>query len=138
MRKLAATLVLLVFFLSAQAQQKQIDNLKKLIATAKDDTSRIMLTNQLSHLYIYSKPDSALKLAQRGQQMAKTAQFLKGEAYCLINISGIFSITGNYPRALSASLEALKISEKINDLLILTRRKFRGSAYLPPPRWFGE
>ncbi len=119
MRKLAATLVLLVFFLSGQAQQKQIDSLKKLIATAKDDTSRIMLTNQLSHLYVYSKPDSALKLAQQGQQMAKTAQFLKGEAYCLINISGVFSITGNYPRALSASLEALKISEKINDLTLI-------------------
>src|ERR1700744_3928258 len=119
MRKLAATLVLLVLFFNAQAQQKQIDSLKRLIATAKDDTSRIMITNQLSHLYVYSKPDSALKLAQQGQQMAKTAQFLKGEAYCLNTISGVFSITGNYPRALSASLESLKISEKINDLTLI-------------------
>ncbi|HTK19542.1 MAG TPA: ATP-binding protein [Mucilaginibacter sp.] len=121
MRKLAATLVLFVFFLSSEAQQKQIDSLKKLIVTAKDDTSRIIMTSQLSQLYVYSKPDSALLLAQQGLQMAKSAQFPKGEVYCLIDISGVFSITGNYPRALSTSLEALKTSEKINDLTLIER-----------------
>ncbi|MFI5161164.1 MAG: ATP-binding protein [Sphingobacteriales bacterium] len=116
MRKIAAILLLITLYLTASAQQKTIDSLKKAIAAAKDDTSRVMLMTRLSMLYMYSKPDSALVIAQQGLQMAKTTQFQEGEAYCLADISGVFTLTGNYSKALNSSLEALKIAEQTNDL----------------------
>jgi signal transduction histidine kinase len=60
-------------------------------------------------------------MAQQGLLIAKTAQFPKGEAYCMTDIAGVFTLTGNYSRALSASLAALKIAEKINDLPTVQR-----------------
>jgi signal transduction histidine kinase len=75
-----------------------------------------MLVSRLSRFYVYSKPDSALLLAQQNLEVAKKAQFLKGEAYSLSDISAAFTVTGNYTKAISSSLSALKIAEKINDL----------------------
>jgi signal transduction histidine kinase len=116
MRKFATFLLLITLCMTANAQKKTIDSLKNAIATAKDDTSRIMLVSRLSRFYVYSKPDSALLLAQQNLEVAKKAQFLKGEAYSLSDISAAFTVTGNYTKAISSSLSALKIAEKINDL----------------------
>ena len=43
--------------------QKAIDSLKQLLQTEKRDTTRVLLLNKLSTIYVYSKPDTALLLA---------------------------------------------------------------------------
>ena len=112
------TLALLLFTLfTANAQKKATDSLKKLIATTKEDTTRVMLTKELAGLYLYSKPDTVLILTQQGLQLSKAAQFPKGEAAMLNLRGGVYELTGNYPKALSSHLESLKISEKIKDLV---------------------
>ncbi len=121
MKKIAATLLLITLFVTAQAQRKAIDSLKKLIPTAKDDTTRALLLNQLSRLYQNSKPDSAMMLCQQEQQLSLKAGFLKGEAYSLNGEGTVFNVTGNCPKALNAFLSALRINEKRKDRLAISK-----------------
>src|ERR1700749_434513 len=121
MRKLAAALLLITVCLSASAQQKTMDSLKKLIATAKDDTSRVSAMRLLAPLYMYSKPDSALALANDMVRISKTAQYRKGEEGGLNQLGNVYLVTGNYPKALTYSLSALKINEQIGFRLGMVR-----------------
>jgi len=103
------------------SQTANIDSLKQLLLTEKQDSSRVLLLNKLSKAYLYSRPDSAMKLAQQGVSLARKIDFVKGEATCLYRIAAVFSITGNYPKALQLGLEALKKAETIQDKELLTR-----------------
>ena len=114
MRKLAVTLLLAILCLSAHTQQqKTIDSLKKLIATAKDDTTRVMQMSRLSAAYIYSKPDSALALANDMLRISKAAQDRKNEGRSLNSLGNVYMITCNYSKALTYMLSALKVDEQI-------------------------
>jgi len=113
--KRAVTLTLLLFaFFTAAAQRKQIDSLKKLIATAQEDTTKDLLYVQLGALYIESKPDSAMLLFRQGEQLSRKLNFLRGESNAIDGEGNVFDVTGNYPKALSCYLVALKIDEKRN------------------------
>src|ERR1700761_7208917 len=115
MKKIAFVLILILPFINARAQQKVVDSLNKLIATAKDDTSKVLLINKLIHVIIYSKTDSALSLAQQSLHMSETIKFLKGSAFALNNEGSISSLTGNYPKALTCYLAAFKINDQRGD-----------------------
>ncbi|MBS1525724.1 MAG: tetratricopeptide repeat protein [Bacteroidetes bacterium] len=108
------TLLLISLCVTASAQQRIIDSLRKLVASAKDDTTRIESICNLGMHYIYSKPDSALSLAQQALQLSKASQFKKGEVDALTLEGNIYDVTGNYSKALTMMLESLKISEQIN------------------------
>jgi signal transduction histidine kinase len=116
MRKPTLVFLILVLCMTVRAQQKVIDSLRKQIATAKDDTTRIMSMNKLGQAYVYSKPDSALQLEQRALQLSRSNKFPKGEEAALNLIGQVYDVTGNYPKALSNCLESLKIGGDIHDL----------------------
>ncbi|MFI5161271.1 MAG: ATP-binding protein [Sphingobacteriales bacterium] len=115
MRKLAVTLLLAVLCLNCFAQQKTIDSLKKLIAAAKDDTSRVLAMGPLQLFYNNSKPDSALAIANEMLRISKAVQYKKGEAISLNCLGNVYSTTGNYSKALAYYLSALKLGEQMND-----------------------
>ncbi len=114
MRKLIVMLLLFSgSYCNVLAQNKTLDSLKQLLATAKQDTSRVLLLNRIGGAYFSSKPDTALVLAQQALALAKKTGFTKGEASSL-NLSGtVFRTIGNYPKALEYYLEALKKSEAV-------------------------
>jgi C4-dicarboxylate-specific signal transduction histidine kinase len=111
--------IFFILFLSIpvfpNAQTKSIDSLQQLLKTETKDTSRGMLLTNLAFAYIYSKPDTALLLAQQALSISKKAGFTKGEAQSLNQIGNVFITTGNYPKALEAFLQSLKKSESIGD-----------------------
>lgn len=75
----------------------------------------MQLLNKLSHVYLYSRPDSALVLAQQALALAKKSEYIKGEAQSLNGIAKVFMTTGNYPKALQLFLEGLKKAEAVGD-----------------------
>ncbi len=99
----------------AEAQTNAIDSLKHLLQNEKQDTSRVLLLNQLSKLYVQNTPDTALILGQQGFTLAKKIGFTKGVAASLNRMANAFSITGNYPKALELHLESLKMAEDAKD-----------------------
>ena len=121
MRRIIKIFLLLLLPVFCNAQSKTIDSLKQLLQTEKQDTSRVMLLNQLSAIYSYSRPDTALLLAQQGLLLAKKIGFIKGEAQSMNNIANVFSYTGNYPKALQLHLEAIKIAEATQDKKTIAR-----------------
>jgi len=110
-------LLLLVLFqtIITNAQTAAIDSIKQLLQNEKQDTSRAMLLYQLELRYIYSKPDTALLLAREMVELSRKINFARGEATGLRGVAVVFENTGNYPAALSADLEALKIAEEAHD-----------------------
>ncbi len=116
MKKLAPTLLLIALFAIAHAQQKKIDSLRKLITTAKDDTSRVMAMNKLSIAYGDTKPDSSAILAEKMLKLSKDNHFQKGELRGLNLLGNAFNRTGNYPKALAYLLAEYKLAESTGDL----------------------
>ncbi|HTK20749.1 MAG TPA: tetratricopeptide repeat protein [Mucilaginibacter sp.] len=115
MRKLAIVLLFTTIFTNSFAQQKEIDSLKKLVATAKDDTSKVMQMRVLSRLYLNSKPDTALSIAQEMLRISTSVQFIKGEAMAINTQGLVYMNAGNYPKALNYLLSALKLAEQAGD-----------------------
>ena len=115
MKKTVITFFLLSLILTAHAQQRKIDSLKKLVASAKDDTSRVIAMDNLSRAWVYSRPDSSLLITQQAVQLAKAAKFPKGEALSLDREGIAFNAMGNYTSALNSMISSLKIAERIGD-----------------------
>ncbi|MGZ3874723.1 MAG: tetratricopeptide repeat protein [Mucilaginibacter sp.] len=117
MKKFCTALVCLMLTLSIHAQQRITDSLKHLLVTAKEDTDKANVLLQFGRYWTNSKPDSAMLMNQQGLELSRKLNYLKGEASGL-NLEGIvYQATGNYPKALSYFLAALKINEKRNDSL---------------------
>jgi C4-dicarboxylate-specific signal transduction histidine kinase len=121
MRTFIKVFLLLLIPVFSNAQANRIDSLKQLLKTETKDTSRAMLLASLGRAYVYSKPDTALLLAQQALSISKKEGFTKGEAAGLNMIAGVFLTTGNYPKALEAFLQSLKKSESIEDKEAIAR-----------------
>jgi two-component system NtrC family sensor kinase len=115
MKKFAITLLLFALLLNVYAQKKGIDSLKKLIADAREDSTKALLLNELGFRYVRLNPDSALLLSQQAMLLSRKSNFSKGQEKSFGNQASIFVATRNYPKALSAYLSSLKIYEKGND-----------------------
>ncbi|HEY4324410.1 MAG TPA: tetratricopeptide repeat-containing sensor histidine kinase [Mucilaginibacter sp.] len=114
MKKFTTTLLLLTLLFNVHAQ-RGIDSLKKLIAYAKEDTTKALLLNELGFRYVKLNPDSALLLSQQAMLLSRKSNFLKGQEKSFGNQASVFVATRNYPKALSSYLSSLKIYEKGND-----------------------
>jgi tetratricopeptide (TPR) repeat protein len=93
------------------AQTQEIDSLKSLLQTEKNDSSRCSLLIQLSDEYSESKPDTAFLLVQQGLILAEKIKFTRGEILCLSRMGLIFVSKGNDAKALELLLQSLKKSE---------------------------
>lgn len=111
MKTIVKIFLLLFIPAFAYAQNNTTDSLKQLLRTEKADTSRVQLLNQLSRFYLNFRPDTAMLFAREGLSLAKKAAFVKGEAESLNRLGNVFSITGNYPKALEFHLDAAKKAE---------------------------
>ena len=121
MKKIITTLLLLVCFIISQGQRQVIDSLNRMLATAKEDTTRANILIDLGRYYSFSQPDSGLLLVRQELELSRKAGYVKGEANGL-NLEGIiYYKMGNYARALSSLLEALQINEKRKDQLSIAK-----------------
>lgn len=86
--------------------------MRQLLFKEKRDTSRVLLLCRLAGTYLYSKPDTALLICGEALELSQAKNFKKGEMVALSSIGTVFNVTGNYPRALEAFLQGLKIAEE--------------------------
>jgi len=115
MKRLVFLFVLTILCLNTRAQQKKLDSLNKMIAVAKDDTTKAMLLNEVLKIYLNYKPDSSIILGQQMLNISRASKFKKGEALALARIGNTYTATGDYPKALSYALASLKIWEELDD-----------------------
>jgi tetratricopeptide (TPR) repeat protein len=113
MQVLFLSLFVLLSAVELSAQAPPVDSLKKVMAAAKEDTVKVMTLAKLS-FYNMSFKDG-LEQAQQGLELAKKIKFEKGEAACLMQMANQYFGISDEAAALHYYLEALKISEHIND-----------------------
>ena len=107
------------------AQDSTTDSLKQLIATTKEDTSRVLLMYQLGRSFANSKPDTALTILGQALELSRKIDFKKGQVINLFLTGNVIMNKGNYPRSLEILLHALKIAEETGD--DLNTGRIRGS-----------
>ena len=102
----------LYLMVSGHAQFSEVDSLKLLLASTKEDTTRVMV---LSRLSFYDQSfERGLLVAEEGLDLAKKIGFKRGEAQCLHQIkSGTVSKRKHLHLSLYYYVEALKIWHNI-------------------------
>lgn len=102
----------------ASAHQTKIDSLLLLLKTAKEDTNKVNVLNELSWQYqIISSYDTSLLFARQSEALSKKLKFNSGLARSYMNFSSTLEQRGYYPDAVKKYLEALKIYETMNNPL---------------------
>jgi tetratricopeptide (TPR) repeat protein len=96
------------------AQTKQMDSLKQVLLTAKEDTNKVKVLNNLSAKSLnIGSYDSSLIYAGDALLLAKKLVFQNGIAKAYNNTGNAYNLQGNYPEALKNYLACLKIKECI-------------------------
>ncbi|WP_051719041.1 ATP-binding protein [Hymenobacter sp. IS2118] len=121
MRFIRTLVLLLLLPACCLAQTTLTDSLKQALATHQPDTSRVNLLVRLSGIYIYSKPDTAMRLAQQALTLANKTVFVTGQIRSTGLLGNATRLMGNYPKALQLHLLALKKAEAAGDRLQIAR-----------------
>jgi signal transduction histidine kinase len=124
--KILLTFILIFFGFLAIGQAPfigDIDSLKKELNRAKNDTTRVLLLNALSASYTFYTFDSTYDYSQRALRLSQKAGFLYGQYLAYQGILFVFMNQGDFPKALSAGIESLKMAEQLPDRRMLSIAK---------------
>jgi len=117
MKKIIIALYLFCMAGSVNAQNLWTDSIKNLLASAKEDSTKLRLLSPLVTYYTYSIPDSALTYAEKEISLSKKIKSDYASSFALRSYGGILSEMGNYSQAIYFELEALKAAERSGDPL---------------------
>lgn len=127
MKRAAVIIVLYLASQAVSAQTKRTDSLKHLLAFCRVDTTRIILLNEIGDEFLRTNLDSAISYQKRGLELAGKIHYYKGKAWCQLSLGNAAASRGNYARALTWLLSALKQDESLsntvgiaNDLNVIT------------------
>ena len=107
-------IIFTVFFLSAQ--QKTIDSLHRVLNSAKEDTNKVKILNEITSNYL-QLPDykNALKFGEDSRLLAEKLSFETGAAAAYGNLVIIYGYYGFYEKAFENFLNKQKIAERLKD-----------------------
>lgn len=121
MRKIG--LLTILWFIAVNdlgAQLVNVDSIKQVLYSAKDDTTRVSVMKDVAVRYTYRYPDSALKYIQKALLLAKKIKSDKWTASTSNTYGTILYVMGNYPLSLQYNFSALRIAEKLKDNELLS------------------
>ena len=110
-------MILFVFIVHvADAQQTEIDSFRNIISKQRRDTTEVNAISTLAGFYIFINADSAIIMAKEARDLAQKLNYSEGECNALIALGEASHTTGDFPQALEALLNALRISREIKNL----------------------
>ena len=118
MKKYFYSLLLFCFLFGIShsfAQQRKIDSLQLLLRSAKEDTVKINLLNDLCWEYKFSNPYTALLLAKQALSLSQKALYSKGIIQAYSRTGVIYSSMSEYKKAFENMFNSLKIAELCNN-----------------------
>ncbi len=95
-------------------ETKTIDSLKRGLAAAKDDSSRIRIMQHIGFSYELLNLDSSLKYTQAGLALARERSYAWGEAMLMTDLATILREQGKLAESLDLLFKSLKIAETNN------------------------
>ncbi len=108
----------ILIYLSCSSQASRMDTLLRAYSNKTlADSTRLKYVHDLAFMYVDSKPDSAIILAEEEIRLGKKfpAQAKMWEGRALITTGVAYKIKGNYPKALESYLMAMKLNEEVGD-----------------------
>jgi tetratricopeptide (TPR) repeat protein len=114
MRKCCMT-VLFFFQLitpSVAQEQTKVDELKRLLRTAKEDTAKVRLLDNLATYYLFVAKDTALAYIQQQLLLSKRLNFQRGVVAAYSGLCYWHYLQSNYPRALEYGYKSLQLAEQ--------------------------
>ncbi len=114
MLKLCA-LVCLALSLQVNAQNLNIDSLKRLLPSAPPDTNRVILYRMLAGLVKNQDPVAAASYARQGVALGHELSYDKGLAGCYLNLAAAYISLGKLDSALQFQDTAITVSHKVGE-----------------------
>ncbi|WP_373496092.1 tetratricopeptide repeat protein [Aquiflexum sp.] len=91
-----------------------IDSLKNVLTTAKEDSNKVKALNSLSLALAWSIPDSGIVYAGESISLARKINYEPGESFAYTLMGFCLTTIGNYPLALDYFYKSLEYQENIN------------------------
>jgi tetratricopeptide (TPR) repeat protein len=117
-RKLFAFLFIVYIssFIVANAQTRKIDSLFAVFKTEKDDTNKVINSNNLSwQLFLESNYRMSDLVARKALQLSESLKYDRGLEDSYKTIGVIYAVQGHYQEAMEYLQKSLKIAQKIGD-----------------------
>ncbi len=123
-------IIAIVFFSGTKAQLAKKDSLLRLLTTATEDTTRVILYNTIGDLYEYSITDSAKLYFRKAMDLATKQNYTQGILKSGRNIIGACLIANQFDSALFYSKINLEEAQKSKDSLAIGIALFNlGTSY---------
>lgn len=116
MKKAAILIFLLALTISAAAQDRIADSLKRLLRSSKPGTNRVDLLTTMGNYESRTSIDSTYPYNKRALVLAEKIGYEEGAKNAETGLAYFFITKGDYPRALEYLLDILKRSEKLKDV----------------------
>ena len=114
MKRTIIVLFLTLSSLWGLCQQVKVDSIKKILSTAKSETSKTQLVIELSEAFFVTNIDSAIYYARLGEQRARSFKEDKLQLKGMLTLSNALS-ERDIPKSMQVSFEALQLAEKLDD-----------------------
>ncbi len=109
---------------NVSTETKTIDILRRGLAAAKDDSSRISMMEYIGFNYEFLNLDSSLKYTQAGLTLAREHGYSGAEVRLMIGLASILRAQGKLAESLDLLFKTLKIAET-NNLTAEVARAYR-------------
>ena len=113
MKLFLLTVLSVLFSHIALAQPDYLKNLYRRLNDARDDTSTVLVMAELADYYGFNQFDSCIVYSQKVINLSENLNYLYGSFRGLRSLFFAYNSRANYPKALEATLENLKIAEKL-------------------------
>ncbi len=104
-------LVCLLFIVHGTSNASTIDSLLQKLATAKEDTAKVWLLNDLGVAYSLRNMDSSILLLRQAADLSKKLNFYRGSAISLLRLANKVGLKGNVKEEEKLLHEVLLISK---------------------------
>ncbi|MGC4035664.1 MAG: tetratricopeptide repeat protein [Chitinophagaceae bacterium] len=119
MRYLSSCYIILFLLLTAILCRSQelmnIDSLRKVLASAKDDTAKVLLYINVGQQYENNLPDSAIYYYKKANELSEKLNYIVGVIKYVSNITYVYNVQGKLDSALTLNLYSVELCKKIND-----------------------
>jgi signal transduction histidine kinase len=116
---LLPALLLLFLFQHGIAQDRYADSIKRVLRSAKADTNKVNLLNDLTKYYTYTFPDSAMKYNGQALDLSQKLHFPAVEGGVLLNRGEALRLRGENAKSMQAFLRAKQLGDISGDKSLL-------------------
>jgi len=106
---------LIVLKLSVFAQKQELDSLRVLLKTAKEDTTKVKILTRLVLGYTMVEPEKAKEYGLEGLALARRLGFAKGEMVLLNGMGDYWQRQGGYAKGIEYATLSLKVANWLKD-----------------------